>query len=177
MALNILPAFDPGTLFPVRLEDGGFHPFDSLLNDIVDGLAPRGPLRLMLAQRLGDVLAVADPVFHGIDGGAGIIDRVVRAIDTKTFRPLLARGPVGELEIEGCRTGGDDADVKARAFAVVYLDPPVDPLLAMPIGEDDAAIAHAFGDIAHGFCPNGFGTRPWAGPWNWRNPQKCHAPS
>jgi hypothetical protein len=131
---------------------------DALLDDVVDGLALSRPLRLLLAQRLGDVLAVADPVFQGVDGGAGIIDREAVAIDAEPFGPLLAGGFVGELEIEGRRASGDDGDVQAGAFAVVNFDPPIDPLLAMPVGEDNAAFAHALGGgiggggISHGFC-------------------------
>src|ERR1700730_7566896 len=162
MARNVLPAFDPGALFPVRLEDGDFHPFDSFLDNLVDGPALPRALGLLLAQRLGNVLAVAEPVFQGVDGGAGIVDRVVAAMDAEPLGPLLAGGLVVELEIEGRGATGDDRDIKAAAFFVVNLGPLGAPLLAMPVGEDDAAIAHAIGNrfvgdgISHGSVPERF---------------------
>jgi hypothetical protein len=64
------------------------HPFDTLLNDLVDRLALSRPPRLVLTQGLGNVLAVAEPVFQGVDSGAGIIDREVRVIDAEPFGPL-----------------------------------------------------------------------------------------
>src|SRR5229473_859389 len=108
------------------------QPRDAFLDDLIDGLALSRPQRLVLAQRLGDVFAVAEPVFQGIDGGAGISNREVGVIDAEPFGALLVRGLVGELEIEGCDTGRDDADVKARTLSVINLDPVGDPLLAMP---------------------------------------------
>src|SRR5258708_360918 len=124
VAPNIVPAFDPGPHFPVRLADRRLHPLDPLLDDLVDGLALFRLARLLLPQTICNVLPVADPSFEGIDLGAGLLDREgFGVIDAQPFGPLLTSGPVGELEEEGRDPGRDDADVEARTFSVVELHP------------------------------------------------------
>jgi hypothetical protein len=187
MARNILPAFDPGPHLAVTLQHRGLHPFDTLLDNLVNGLAPRGPLRLLLAQALGDVLAVADPGFQGIDLGSGMLDGEGFAMNAEPFGALPARALVGEFEREGRRPGGDDGDVEAARFAVVKLDPLCDLPPAHSIGQDDGAIAHALaggfdgGNIRHGFSFDGWGLcyggirsqRSW--PYYRRSAQKQRA--
>ena len=57
---------------------------------------------------------------------------------------MLARGRVGELEIEGRHALGGDRDEKAGNFTVVNLD----PLFAYAVDQDDAALT---GALAGGF--------------------------
>ena len=71
MTRDVFPAFDPGPHLAVRLADRRFHPLDTHLDDLVDGPTARGPLRVLLPLGLGDILAVPDPGFHGIDLSAG----------------------------------------------------------------------------------------------------------
>jgi len=47
------------------------------------------------------------------------------------------------LRIEGRDAARGDADIKAGALAVVKLDAPIDTLLAVPVGQDDALAASA----------------------------------
>ena len=64
-----------------------------------------------------NVLAVADPGLQGIDLRAGLLDREgLGVIDAQPFGPLLAGGPVGELEEEGCHPDGGNADMEAGTF-------------------------------------------------------------
>ncbi|WP_245310978.1 hypothetical protein [Bradyrhizobium valentinum] len=53
----VVPSFDPGPHFPVRLADRRLHPLDPLLDDLVNGLASFGLLRLALAEGLGQRVA------------------------------------------------------------------------------------------------------------------------
>jgi hypothetical protein len=153
MAGDVLPAFDPGPHFPVRLANRRLHPLDPLLDDLVDGLASFRLLRLLLPQTVCNVIAVTDPGFQRIDLGAGLLDREgLGVIDAQPFGALLAGGPVGELEEKGRYPSRDNADVEAGAFAVIELHPFGDPLLAHAVGQDDAAVARA---LASGFGGGG----------------------
>jgi hypothetical protein len=144
MAGDVLPAFDPGPHFPVRLANRRLHPLDPLLDDLVNGLAPLRLLGLVLAESLGQ--RVAAHALEAIDLAAGILDREgLGVIDAKPAGALLAGRRVGELEGEGRHASRGDADVEAGAFAVVELHPLGDPLLAHAVGQDDAAIARALG--------------------------------
>jgi hypothetical protein len=157
VARDVLPAFDPGPHLAVWLLDRGLHPLDPLLDYLVNGLALLVLLHLLLTQGFGDGLAA--PGFQRVDLAAGILDRErFRVVDAKPAGTLLAGLLVGELDGEGCHASRGDADIEARAFAVVEFDPLGDPLFAQAVGEDDAAISRALGswfgrrdNIRHGF--------------------------
>ena len=169
MAGDVLPAFDPGPHFAVRLLDRRLHPLDPLLDDVIDGLAPLGLLHLAVAEGLGERRSARAP--QAVDLAAGVLDgEGLGVVDAKPAGALLAGRRIGELEREGRHASRGDADVEAGAFAVVDFDPLGDALLAHAVGEDDAAVATAFasgfaGDsLCHGFrLREGLG--PWARPW------------
>ena len=147
MAGDVLPAFDSGPHFAVRLADRRPHPLDPLLDDFVDGLAPSCLLRLVLAEGFGARRSAC--ALQAVDPAAGVLDSEgLGVVDAKPAGSLLAGLRVGELEREGRHASRGDADVEAGAFAVVNLDPAGDPLFAHAVGQDDAAIARA---LASGF--------------------------
>jgi hypothetical protein len=169
MARNVFPAFNPGPLFPVRLEDRRLHPLDAQLDDVVDRFAARALDGLGLPQLFGQ--CGRGHRLEPVDLAAGVVDgEGLRVIGPQHDAALLASGRVGELEIERRHASRDDAHIEAGAFAVVDFDPLGDPLLAHAVGQDDAAIARAlagrfgsYGSIRHGFSSEGLG--PWARPW------------
>jgi hypothetical protein len=149
MARNILPAFNPGAHPAVRFTNLGFHPIDSLLDDLVDRLAARGGLYLGLAQLL-DQFRRGHPL-QAVDLATSVLDREgLRVVDAQHGRALFAGGSIGELEIEGRHACGNDADIEAGAFAVVDLLPFSDAPLACAVGQDGAGAACALGDRFRG---------------------------
>ena len=53
MAGDILPCFDPGPHFPVRLPNRRLHPLDPFLDDLIDGLAFLRLLHFPVAEGFG----------------------------------------------------------------------------------------------------------------------------
>src|SRR5262249_36106395 len=106
---------------------------------------------------------------QAVDPGAGVLYREgLRVVDTQPGGRLLAGRRLRELERERRDAGRGDADVQAGTLAVVDFRPFRDPLLADPIGQDDATAAPALGDglagrgsIAHGLISKR------VGPWAW----------
>ena len=151
VAGDVLPAFDPGPHFAVRLLDRRLHPVDPLLDDLVDGLAFLGLLHFPVAEGLGERRSARAP--QAVDPAAGVLDgEGLGVVDAKPAGALLAGLRIGELEGEGRHASRGDADVEAGAFAVVDFDPLGDPLLAHAVGQDDAAVARA---LASGFGGGG----------------------
>jgi hypothetical protein len=127
-------------IFAVRLANGGLHPFDSLVDDLVDGPTPFRRLCLLLAQRLGNDRP--SHALQGVDPAAGMLYREsLGVVLTEPSGALPAAA--AESEIKGRGATGDDRDIEAAGFAVVHLDPLIDPSLAHAVGEDDAAVAGA----------------------------------
>src|SRR6516225_9358558 len=148
MAGDVFPALDPGPHLAVLLPFRRAHPVYAFLDHLCDRDAVLGLLLLLLAQLPDQRRRVHS--LRRVDLAAGIFDpEGLGVVDAEPSGALLAGRRVGELEREGCDAGRGNADVEARTFAVVDLDPLGDPLLAHAVGEDDAAVAGARG--------NGFG--------------------
>jgi len=134
VACRVLPALQPGPHLAVRLLDQRLHPRDALVDDLGYGLAALHFGGLLVAERLGERLAA--PGSEAVDLAAGVLDREgLGIVDAEPAGALLAGLPVGELEGEGRNAHRGDADVQARAFAVVVLRPFGDPLLAQAVGQ------------------------------------------
>ena len=92
MAGDVLPAFDPGPHFAVRLADRRLHPLDPLLDDLVDGLASLGLLHFPVAEGFGERRSACAP--QAVDPAAGVLDgEGLGVVDAQPAGALLAGLP------------------------------------------------------------------------------------
>src|SRR3954447_9131054 len=128
MASGVLPRLQSGSHLAVRLLDRRLHPFNSLIDDLRDGLAAFRLRGFLIAEGLGERAA---HTLQAVDLAAGVLDgEGLGIVDAEPAGALLSGLPIGELEGKGRDTRSGDADVQARAFPVIELQPLGDPLLA-----------------------------------------------
>ena len=127
-------------IFAVRLANGVFiHSIRSSM--ISSTVRPHfAACVFCLAQRLGNDRP--SHALQGVDPAAGMLYREsLGVVLTEPSGALPAAA--AESEIKGRGATGDDRDIEAAGFAVVHLDPLIDPSLAHAVGEDDVAVAGA----------------------------------